>query len=184
LRGILRAGVVSARRVLVRGSTHGRRRLSDERGQALVEFVLLLPIFLVIVFGVIEFGRGINYWIDVTHLSNEGSRYASVAHWPGCPSDPNAACPDTLPEYLEARANTGELRSIITADVCYVGTEDEGEIGSPIRVIVRADFDLPLVSGLFDAMGLGGVGTLNLRSESTLRSERVPTTRVPETTTC
>ena len=62
----------------MRGSTHGRRRLSNERGQALVEFVLLLPIFLVILFGVIEFGRGINYWIDVTHLSNEASSYASL----------------------------------------------------------------------------------------------------------
>jgi hypothetical protein len=183
LRGILRSGVF-ARRVLVRGSTHRRRRLSNERGQALVEFVLLLPIFLVIVFGVIEFGRGINYWIDVTHLSNEGSRYASVAHWPGCPSDPDDNCPQSLPDYIESRANTGELRSIVTADVCYVGTEDEGEIGSPIRVIVRADYELPLVSGLFDAMGLDGVGTLNLRSESTLRLERSPDVRVPETTTC
>jgi len=166
----------------VRGSTHGRRRLSDERGQALVEFVLLLPIFLVIVFGVIEFGRGINYWIDVTHLSNEGSRYASVNNWPGCP-DTGACTPTTLPAYIEARANTGELRSIVTADVCYVGTADEGEVGSPIRVIVHADYDLPLLSGLFDAMGLDGVGTLNLKSESTMRLEQAPS-RVPETTTC
>jgi len=183
-RGILRPGDVPARRALVRGRTQSRRRLAHERGQALVEFVLLLPIFLVLVFGVIEFGRGFNYWIDVTHLSNEGSRYASVGHWPGCPSGSGTCSPATLPEYIEGRANTGELRDIVEADVCYVGATDEGEVGSPVRVIVEADYELPLVSGLLDAMGLEGLGTLNLRSESTMRLERDPTSRVPETTTC
>jgi hypothetical protein len=35
-------------------------RLQREDGQAMVEFILILPIFLIIAFGVIEFGKGLN----------------------------------------------------------------------------------------------------------------------------
>ena len=43
-----------------------------ERGAALVEFALVLPILAVMLFGMIEFGRAINYWIDATHLAQRG----------------------------------------------------------------------------------------------------------------
>src|SRR5215211_4186607 len=47
-----------------------RRLTSDERGVALVEFALVLPILLLILFGVIEFGKAFTMWIDETHLAN------------------------------------------------------------------------------------------------------------------
>ena len=44
-------------------------RLShEERGVALVEFALVAPILLVLLFGMLDFGRVFNYWIDATHL--------------------------------------------------------------------------------------------------------------------
>ena len=163
----------------MRGSTHGRRRLSDERGQALVEFVLLLPIFLVLVFGVIEFGRGLNYWIDVTHLSNEASRYASVNYWPGCGSQVTDPCtPSGLDTYIEGRANTGELRDSVNVTFCLPDPGpglDAGDVGTPIRANVAADYSLPLVDSLLGAMGFGGAADLNLKSQSTMRLEQQPT---------
>jgi Flp pilus assembly protein TadG len=51
---------------------------SSEDGAALVEFALILPILVVLLFGMLEFGKAFNYWIDETHLANEGARWAVV----------------------------------------------------------------------------------------------------------
>ena len=64
-------------------AARGRWGSERERGQALVEFVVILPVFLLIAFGVIEFGKAFNYWINTTHLASEGARYASVRRCTG-----------------------------------------------------------------------------------------------------
>ena len=62
-----------------------RRRLaSDERGVALVEFALVLPLILLLMLGMIDFGKAFNYWNDETHLANEAARQAVVDNCPSC----------------------------------------------------------------------------------------------------
>jgi hypothetical protein len=53
-----------------------RRRSSAgrDRGAAAVEFALLLPLLVLIVFGVIDFGRAINAQITLTQAAREGAR--------------------------------------------------------------------------------------------------------------
>ena len=53
-------------------------RYSDESGVALVEMALVLPVLLVLVFGMVDFARAMNYWVDGTHLANVTARYAAV----------------------------------------------------------------------------------------------------------
>lgn len=48
------------------------------RGQALVEFALVLPIFLVLVLGVFDFGRLIVLHTSMTNGAREGARLATV----------------------------------------------------------------------------------------------------------
>ncbi|MFV1988622.1 MAG: TadE/TadG family type IV pilus assembly protein [Gemmatimonadota bacterium] len=50
---------------------------SDCRGQDLVEFVLTLPILLVLAFGVLEFGALLDVTQSVTGLTREGANIAS-----------------------------------------------------------------------------------------------------------
>lgn len=45
-----------------------------ESGQAMVEFALILPIFIFILFGVIEFGWIFSNQISVTSAAREGAR--------------------------------------------------------------------------------------------------------------
>jgi Flp pilus assembly protein TadG len=52
-----------------------RRR---RRGQALVEFALVAPIFFLILFGIIDFGRYIYYVQILNNAAREGARYAIV----------------------------------------------------------------------------------------------------------
>ncbi|MBW3547711.1 MAG: pilus assembly protein [Actinobacteria bacterium] len=84
--------------------------LSEERGAAAVEFALLLSVFIVLVMGVIEFGRGYNATIELTGAVREGSRVlalgqpaseaqeAVVAASPGLDPEPTfsgiAECPN------------------------------------------------------------------------------------------
>ncbi|MGF7185899.1 Flp pilus assembly protein TadG [Desulfitispora alkaliphila] len=52
--------------------------IRERRGQALVELALVLPILLMILFGIIEFGRIFNAQLTVTHASREGARYGAL----------------------------------------------------------------------------------------------------------
>jgi TadE-like protein len=140
--------------------------------------VLLLPLFLLLVFGMIEFGRVFNYWIDMTHLASEGARYASVNRWPTCTSQSQSTgtCnPTTLKEYLVARGNTGELRGQLSGSdgvqICY--PEAGAPLpGKPIRVIINAHIDLPVLDSLLGL--LGADGKLDMRATSTQRLEWIP----------
>lgn len=56
-----------------------RRRARRDDGQALVEFALIMPVFLLLVMGVVEFGRAWNSYQVVTDAAREGARTAVLA---------------------------------------------------------------------------------------------------------
>jgi Flp pilus assembly protein TadG len=53
--------------------------LRSERGTAIVEFALIAPLLFLLVFGIIEFGRALNYYNDLTQLSGQAARAAIVS---------------------------------------------------------------------------------------------------------
>ena len=55
-----------------------KTKLSQKRGQAIVEFALVLPLLLLLVVGLIEAGRAIFIYSSVTNASREAARYASA----------------------------------------------------------------------------------------------------------
>ncbi len=54
------------------------KRNSRERGQMAVEVVLLLPLLLVVLFLIFEFGRVFGSWLIITNAAREGARFAVV----------------------------------------------------------------------------------------------------------
>ncbi len=72
----------------------GRRR---SRGQALVEFALLAPVFFLVLFAIIEAGRFMFYYEVLNNATREGARYAIVngANSLVCPTGP--AAPGSIP---------------------------------------------------------------------------------------
>ena len=62
---------------------HGPSRPAS-RGQALVEFALVIPIFLLLLFGLIDVGRLVYMNSVLSQAAREGTRLASVeASWMG-----------------------------------------------------------------------------------------------------
>jgi Flp pilus assembly protein TadG len=55
-----------------------RRNMRNRPGQSLVEFVLIAPLLLLLIFGLVEFARGWNIRHVVTDAAREGARYLAV----------------------------------------------------------------------------------------------------------
>ena len=67
-----------------------RRRHPTSPGQALVEFALVLPIFLLLLFGLIDVGRLVYVSNAFNQAAREAARYGSVEQW-------QFSCPSTVP---------------------------------------------------------------------------------------
>ena len=132
----------------------------------MVEFALVLPLLLVLVFGMLEFGKAFNYWIDTTHLANEGARWAVVNQNPGT---------GTLQEYVKGRANTVELRDGGTAsipagdeaEVCISFPNGTANVGDPVLVTVTATYHwLPFIGERISSADVTIKGSATMRLEA------------------
>ena len=50
----------------------------DDRGAALVEFAIVLPVLIVLIMGIVEFGWIYNGFITITGAAREGARVAAI----------------------------------------------------------------------------------------------------------
>jgi Flp pilus assembly protein TadG len=55
------------------------RRARRTRGQAMVEFTLILPLLLLLIFGIYQFGQAYSNYIQVTNAARDGGRKALVS---------------------------------------------------------------------------------------------------------
>lgn len=67
------------------------RLRGEERGAALVEFAIVLPLLVLLLFGVVEFGRAYNARIELTSAVREGARAAALS------GDPQTATRNAAP---------------------------------------------------------------------------------------
>jgi hypothetical protein len=131
----------------------------------MVEFALILFPLLLIVVGVVQFGIGLNYWLDMNRIANQGARWAAVNNWPpDCPRG-SSSCPtpNTLQETLQRQMLTKGLADNPTTvvEVCYPnGTKN---VGDPVRIKISSDFDL---------LPILGIGHIGLRAKATMRLEQ------------
>lgn len=72
-----------------------RRNPERSRGQTLVEFALILPVFLLMTLGVVDGARIFSAYISITNAAREGALYAAsgtnYAKW--CSTTTTVACP-------------------------------------------------------------------------------------------
>lgn len=61
------------------GAARPRRRDSRTRGQSMVEFTLILPVLMLMIFGIYQFGQTYSDYIQVTNAARDGGRKALVS---------------------------------------------------------------------------------------------------------
>jgi Flp pilus assembly protein TadG len=138
-------------------------RLRREEGTALVEFAVVLPLLLLILMGILYFGRYLNYTNDATQLAGSAARWAAVN------SNPGAASSVSLQQYV-ARQATPELANG-SSDVSpvkvyiYYPSGSTGAVGQPVRACVtsRVNF-IPLL----------GVSSTTIVETATMSVEDAP----------
>lgn len=145
-----------------------RSPYGSEAGVALVEFAFVLPLLVVLLFGMLEFGKAYNYWIDGTHLSSEGARWAVVNKNPG----PGG----TLQDSIRQRADTAELRNGGTSSVpnplqvCISFPNGTSNVGDPVRVSVSTAYNF-----MGFLTGDSGLVQRTITATATMRLEAKPT---------
>ena len=164
-----------------------RRRLKGEHGVAMVEFALVLPLLMLVLVGIFEFGRTFNYWIDATHLANEAARWAVVDK---APNTTGATTADRLQKYVCSQASTDEMQNGLKARVQFNpggGFADSTvglDVGEPVRVTVTKTMSFPLIGGMLRILGGTSFGNLTFSGKSTMRLEVLPTTYTFGEVTC
>jgi Flp pilus assembly protein TadG len=139
------------------------RRVRDESGQSVVEFAMVVPLICAIVLILVDFGKAMNYWLDLNRVANEGARLAAV-------NSPVTA--DTI----RARLLSNELRNggsdsvVAPADVAI--SVGGCNIGDPVTVELTSDYHWVSFP---DWMPLGGGGILKIKGKATMRLEQRPT---------
>ena len=129
-----------------------------ERGQALAEFALVLPLVLLFIAGIIEMGRAWNIKEVVTDAAREGARY-TVVQDPGVDSD------YVKTKIMERLA----LGSIETASITIEPGADWRQTGHPMTVTVGTQFKMGLIGALLG--WAGGPSEVTISTDATMRNE-------------
>jgi Flp pilus assembly protein TadG len=129
-----------------------RRTGKGERGQSLVEFTLVLPIFLLVLFAIIDFGMAFHAWIAVTNSAREGARVGSV----------RAPAVD-IEQRVRDTADTLDQN-----DLTVTVTNAQGDPGE--SVVVHVSYTYSLITPLANILGMVSVGTVNIDDGLTLSS--------------
>ncbi len=124
--------------------------MRSEKGQSMVEFALVLPILVMLLFGIIDFGRIFHTYLAIDHASREAARTASIG-------ENDAAIVST------AVASAASIH--LTAGQVAVSPGGSKASGSDVTVTITypISFLTPIVSNL--------TGPITLSSSTVMRIE-------------
>ncbi|MBN2104598.1 pilus assembly protein [bacterium] len=98
-----------------------RKLIHNQEGQSLVELVLVIPIFIFLLFGIIEFGRAWETLNIMTSAAREGARVAAV-------TNPNVSRASNAAQRILSAGN------VSNASVSVTGPDGNGEVQVTVTV--------------------------------------------------
>lgn len=123
-----------------------------KKGQSMVEFVMVLPLFLIILLGMIEFGLIFNAYITIINGAREGARTGSVGG-----SD------------FQIESQVENISNLLDLDMLSVSISPNESLrsrGDSLEVLV--DYDYKMITPLIGTL-LGG--TIELQGRTVMRVE-------------
>ena len=130
----------------------------EEDGQSLVELAVVLPLLLLLLLGIMDFGRAFNYWITETQVASEGARRAAV----------NLSSSGTLlHSYVRDQIQVGDMKEKATVCVSFPDkpSPDAAKVGHPVKITVSTPFSWFLSDIL--PITLANSATMRLEANST-----------------
>jgi Flp pilus assembly protein TadG len=142
--------------------TRGRR---SERGQALAEFALVLPLVLLFIAGIVEMGRAWNIKQAVTDAAREGARYSVV-------DDPDVTTMAQVQAKIEERL---ALAGVEQSDIVFSSADCASvaacwrQSQKEMTVSVSTQFRMALIGTLLG--WAGGPTNVTISTNATMRNE-------------
>jgi len=147
------------------------RIVKTERSQSLVEFALALPVLLLLMLAIIDFGMGFRAYIQLTNATREGARYAVVGNPPGAyPTNCTGTDSGNVVSRVCATAGNLSMSGMENVSVAY----PEGQLSGD-SVVVSANYRYDLitpVSGILTLVTGGSFpGYFDMTSTTDMRLE-------------
>ncbi len=141
----------------------------EKRGTQVVEFAILLPVLLLLVFGIIDFGRGFFSWVIITNGAREGARAAAV----GKTTDVVVNKVAYAVGGLYVTQVTSGACSITEGALCITGGNIGGYPDEPVTVTVKYNFRFIVLPKIMSWVGISSLpnGVMPLTAQSTMRLE-------------
>ena len=139
-----------------------RARWAGDTGAELIELALVLPILLLIMSGIMDFGFLFQRWEVVTNAAREGARLGSLPLY----------SVDDVKQRVEQYLQAGGLVEAHPAPQATYETEVVGTSNvSVIRVTVTYPSQFAFLGPIASLVGGGGYSTIQLRATSVMRRE-------------
>lgn len=143
-------------------TTRRTSRLAPRSGAALVEFAIVFPVFILVILGIIEFGRAFMIGQLVTNAAREGARQAVLD------GSTNSAVTSTVTSFLQGAGNVSPSDTTVTITVsAAAATNQLANAKSGDLCTIRVSVPFNKVSYLTPSF----LATTNLAGQSTMRHE-------------
>jgi Flp pilus assembly protein TadG len=148
-----------------------RRR---DEAQSLAEFALILPLFLILIFGVIDFGMGLRAYITVAQATREGARFAAVGNPDGTfttggSGDCNGSTSTTTVGKVCTAMNGLNLTNLQDVDVTY---PNGAGMGNTVRVSAEYDYEyITPISAIMNFFGGSSGDSVTVSAQTDMRIE-------------
>jgi Flp pilus assembly protein TadG len=151
----------------LKSNGHRPRRLRSERGAAIIETALTLPLVLLVCVGIFEFGRAFQTWGVLTNAAREGARVAVLS----------SAVTGTVDARVRQYLSIGGLNSDATVHVdVNPASVSMGAAGTATgsQVVVTYPFSFMVLQPVAQLVVSGSMaGTpLTLTASATMRNEQ------------
>jgi Flp pilus assembly protein TadG len=142
----------------------------SERGAALLEMALTLPLLLLVCVGILEFGRAYQTWQVLTNAAREGARIAVL------PGMDDTAVRTRVREYMAIGQLPKANDEVVTIDIDRTKTVSigGGDTASASKVNVNYPFEfvvLDPIARLATGRTTANSSTLNMVASATMRNE-------------
>ena len=121
-----------------------KNTIRNERGQTMTEFAFVLPILLVVLFGIIQFGIAFNNYVALTDAARAASRKGAVSR---NASNPKGDC-ESAGYAAGSNLQQPHVKFILTCNSSWT-------IGSDVTVTATYPYDIKLLNWVVAS------GTLN-----------------------
>jgi hypothetical protein len=142
----------------------------NERGASLIEFALVCPLLVLLLFGIVDFGTVFGEYLELRSAAREGARLAAVDN--GCAADPGGCPADPARRHADLVAATREAATGLvdsTAVAVGISLPEGREVGKP--VVVCLNLTVRSRTGIFASILDGRT----LRSSARMRLEQAAT---------